>query len=74
MFVAGAVAVALYWRTYDRWLDAETRANELAAAGAQALEAANSWREAYVALRARIKPVQRTVCAPVFHAPRGLDD
>lgn len=74
MLLAALAALALYWREHTAHLATHARASELAAAGAQALEAANKWREAYWALRRRVQPVQRTVCAPVFHSPRGLDD
>lgn len=74
MLIAGLAAIALYWRAYTALQAAHDNNAELAAAGAQALEAANKWREAYWSLRRRVQPVQRTVCAPVFHSPRGLDD
>lgn len=74
MFIAAVAALALYWRAYSRWLDAEARANDLAASGAQALEAANQWREAYFGIKSRLQPPALTVFQPMYHAPKGLDD
>jgi hypothetical protein len=74
MFATSLTAIALWWRDHSRWLDAEARANDLAASGAQALEAANQWREAYFGIKSRLQPPALTVFQPMYHAPKGIDD